>query len=710
MIRWKNKVFNITFALNCLLAFLLVFSNKLVVPAWLQVAGRMHPLILHFPIVIIVLYVLWLLIGKSNSHYTDICEDLLLLSAFTSVITALCGLLLSTEPGYDADALQTHKWAGCFISFFLLFWYWFSSEKHLSRWFNIAASFIIVLFVTIAGDLGAAITHGENFLMAPVTPEKQKKVVAFEDAFVYADLVQPVLEAKCISCHNSRKAKGELIMETADLLLKGGKDGKLWDTTQADLGLMMRRVHLPEDEKEHMPPSGKPQLTDEEIVILQRWIRSGADMNKKVTDLPPNDTLRILAYKRLKASVKESYDFAAADEGTVKQLNNTNRVIYPIATKSPALVVNFYNSTYFNPKQLEELNKIKQQVVELNLSKMPLKDDDLKKISGFKNLRILNLNYSDITGKTLNQLKQLPELKSLSLTGTSVTANHLEVLKDFPKLRSVYVWNTGISQAALAAINKQGKLRFETGFDGDKVTMKLSPPIVLNSDSVVISDVPVELKHYVAGTVIRYTTDGTDPDSTSSPVYKNNLQVQKAFQLKARAVKPGWFSSDVVSRNFYTSHFRPDSIALLKPVDPKYKAREGRTLTDLVQSEPRRGSGKWVGVQNNNFESLLMFRQPVSASSVTIGVLKDMPNQIFPPTDVEVWGGTDRNNMKLLTRVTPKQPAKGDPNGSLPVYCNFASTSVKYLKIVAKPLAKIPAWSEAKGKKAFVLIDEIMVN
>ena len=35
----------------------------------------------------------------------------------------------------------------------------------------------------------------------------------------------------------------------------------------------MQRIHLPEEEKEHMPPDGKPQLTDEESAILYEWIK-----------------------------------------------------------------------------------------------------------------------------------------------------------------------------------------------------------------------------------------------------------------------------------------------------------------------------------------------------------------------------------------------------------------------------------------------------
>lgn len=669
----------------------------------------MHPLLLHFPIVIIVLYVFWLIFGRQNSHYTEVAEDLLLLSSFSAVITALCGLLLSREPGYDSDTLQTHKWTGSLTAFLFLFWYWISTAKKVNRWFNIAASFIMVLIVAIAGDLGADITHGSNFLLAPVTPENKKVPVAFEDAFVYADLVQPVLESKCMSCHNSKKAKGQLIMETAGLLLKGGKDGKLWDTSQVDLGLLMRRIHLPEEEKEHMPPSGKPQLTDEEVAIIQSWIKSGSDTAGKVADLSPTDTLRVLAYKKFKASAEEQYDFAAADESKIQKLNNTNCVIYPVALHSPALVVNFYNSPFFNTQQLQQLDGIKQQIVELNLSKMPVKDDDIKIISGFSNLRTLNLNYSAVSGSTLGELKKLPFLKSLSLTGTSVNQKQLSVLKDFPKLRSVFIWNTGIAKASLNEINKQGKIRFETGFNGDTVVLKLTPPVVLNDESTITKD-PVQLKHYINGTTIRYTTDGSDPDSTTSQVYKNVLPLQGGFMLKARAVKAGWYSSDVVQRYIFAAGYLPDSVELLTPADVKYKGHGPQTIADLAKSDLGTGTGKWLGFRDNSMEALLRFNNPVHATSVTLSMLKNLDGYIFPPAIVEIWGGTDQNKMRLLSRISPKTPVKGEPADNIPIICAFAATDVKCIKVFAKPLAKLPPWHAAKGEKAWIFIDEVLVN
>ncbi|MEO7487448.1 MAG: hypothetical protein ABIU77_10120, partial [Ferruginibacter sp.] len=59
MQRWKTILYNTSFAFNCLLVFLLIFEKGLVVPPWVQAVGRMHPLLLHFPIVLFLLCIFW---------------------------------------------------------------------------------------------------------------------------------------------------------------------------------------------------------------------------------------------------------------------------------------------------------------------------------------------------------------------------------------------------------------------------------------------------------------------------------------------------------------------------------------------------------------------------------------------------------------------------------------------------------------------------
>ncbi len=57
----RNKVIGLAeqglFAAAVFILFLLLFESRLAVPVWLQPVGRLHPLLLHFPMVILLLAV-----------------------------------------------------------------------------------------------------------------------------------------------------------------------------------------------------------------------------------------------------------------------------------------------------------------------------------------------------------------------------------------------------------------------------------------------------------------------------------------------------------------------------------------------------------------------------------------------------------------------------------------------------------------------------
>ncbi|QNA42704.1 c-type cytochrome domain-containing protein [Lacibacter sediminis] len=714
MLRLKNSLFNISLLLNCLLLFLLFFENRISVPLWLQVIGRTHPLVLHFPVVLVVMYALLVLFFHAqktkDDHNLYIADLILQLAAFTSAITALAGFFLSKEEGYDTDALQWHKWSGVAISLFMLLWCFFKNMLQARKITAFATSIVALVLIVIAGHQGAGITHGENFVLAPVTPEKKQAAVSVEEAELYTHLVKPILEAKCISCHNSKKAKGELVMETEEPLLKGGKNGVLWDSTSADLGLLLRRIHLPLEEKKHMPPQGKPQLTDDEIVILRHWIKKGSDFKLRVADLATDDSLFVVANNILTAAETAEYDFDEADAAVVKDLNTVNRVVAAEALESPALNVSFFNSKLFKAEQLAELSKIKKQIVSLDLSQMPVKDVDMKIIGEFENLRKLNLSFSAITGAGLTELKRLKFLRSLSISGTKVTAEQLKQLQSFPQLKTVYTWNMPVASADMEKVKTQMKnIRFETGFKGDTLILKLSTPIVQNEESIITSPIPLKLKHYINGTTIRFTKDGSDPDSLKSPVFKPGEMIDGNVFIKAKAYKPGWISSDIIEVNFYRSTYKADSVSFLLQPDPAYKG-EGKMLSDHIKGELNFRLGSWLAWRQTRMEALLQFNKPTIVKSVTLSTLIDVASYIMPPSSIEIWGGDDMKKMKLLGTLKPTQPTMLQPSSLRGYECKFNPSTVKYIKIIGNTVSKLPAWHPGKGDKGWLFVDEVLVN
>src|SRR3984893_14371865 len=422
MVTGKNILFSATIAANSLLCFLLIFYDRLMVPSLLQVAGRAHPLFVHFPIVLFALFIGWIWIVPKQQFpppqlFQNLSKWLLLSTACTSAITALMGIFLSKELGYNQDSLQWHKWSGTLISLLAFIWYIFYDQINKTKTSLAASSLLTTIILIIAGHQGASITHGDNFLLAPVSKDKMQTKVQLDEAVLFTDMVKPILDTKCVSCHNNKKAKGELVMETPRLLLKGGKNGALWDTTAPNLSLILQRIHLPEEERKHMPPNGKPQLNDQEVTILYNWIKRGANFKIKVTELEPTDTLRSIAGNMFRSSdEEENYDFTAANEKTIQKLNTNYRAVYPLSRESPAIAVDFFGAAFFKSEQLKDLLEVKTQLVSLYLNKMPVTDDDLQIIGQMSNLRNLNLSFSKITGNGLSSLEKLNHLKNLSLT------------------------------------------------------------------------------------------------------------------------------------------------------------------------------------------------------------------------------------------------------------------------------------------------------
>lgn len=715
------------FASSIFILFLLVFNDKFVVPLWLQPLGRMHPLLLHFPIVILLLAMImeafrFRAANASNpalaEFYRDFLRNLLLIGALSAGATVIMGLFLSKEDGYSGQALQWHKWTGTGIFFLASLIYWARSKAWYTARIAQFGALTTVLFLIGAGHYGATLTHGDNFLFEPLSSRFQPAPIALDKALVYDDVIQPIFEQKCISCHNPDKLKGQLSLASIEAVLKGGKTGKAVVAGKPEISLLLKRIHLPLDEKKHMPPSGKSQLTPQEMALVALWIKGNAEHKKKVIDLPPTDSLRLMATALFKPVERvDEFEFDAANEETVKGLNNDYRTVAPLAKESPALAVNLYNKASYSPEKLTELSPVKEQVVYLNLNKMPVNDADLKRISEFENLQKLDLNFTDITGAGLQELVSLKQLHTLALSGTNVTYDALQKqLGAFKQLKTVSIWNTKLTPAQVEQLQKTNKgIQFIAGFDGTKSEpIKLNPPQVKNSSTIFNQALALQLKHPIKGVEIRYTTDGTEPDSIHSPVFANQTTLTQPTLIKAKAYKTGWYGSSVATFDFYKSTYKPDSVNLLLPLNPVHQADGAHTFFDgklgTFNANSPAWANNWAGFRKNDMALVSEFKKPISVSSVALRVMVEEETGIFPPGTVEVWGGNSREKMKLIATFKPDQPIKKSPPVLKAVKCTFNPQTVSFLKIIAKPVNQLPDWHANKGKQALLLVDEVFIN
>ena len=88
--------------------------------------------------------------------------------------------------------------------------------------------------------------------------------------------------------------------------------------------------------------------------------------------------------------------------------------------------------------------------------------------------------------------------------------------------------------------------------------LKLPPPSLENEDIVINEPVALKLKHYVNGAVIRYTTDGTEPDSVHSLVYDQKVPCRKCHS-ESESIPTGLISSDITETEFLPCGIETDS-------------------------------------------------------------------------------------------------------------------------------------------------------
>ena len=81
-------------------------------------------------------------------------------------------------------------------------------------------------------------------------------------------------------------------------------------------------------------------------------------------------------------------------------MNTPFCTVSPIAVNSPALSARIFIRANYEQRFLTDLLQIKDQLVALDLSNLPIGDDDMQIINQFSNLEELNLNGTEVTGQT----------------------------------------------------------------------------------------------------------------------------------------------------------------------------------------------------------------------------------------------------------------------------------------------------------------------
>ena len=697
--------------LNTLLLTLAVFHEQIQIPTVFQVAGRLHPMLLHLPIGFLVLILSIRLFNRQLGLESSsvLFKFAFPLAAFVTVLSAIAGSFLAAEESYSSDLINRHRNTGTILSLLTLALTYLNEEE---RSFKITGLLVIV-FLFITGHYGSSVTHGENFILKPLQNGNEQKVMINDSTSIYEAALLPVLDKKCNSCHNPTRKKGNLEMTTWEGLLKGGENGAIWNLAEINESQILKRIHLPEDHDDHMPPKDKQQLTKNEKVLIELFIKAGAKRTITLGSKNSADSLKKIAWTIAGQSSSEEQKiirlFSAVSSEKIKDLNTASRTITPISADDPALRVGFYLAGDFKPSYLDELNSISENITELYLSGMPIKNDDLSSLKTFKNLEILFLNNTSINDEALLHLQKLPSLRKISLSNTNVTSNGISSILKMPSLKEISAWNIKTKPTELEQLAKSSpSIKWILGDEPGNEILQLTPPSLVNESRILKAGEKIEFRHNLPGVTIRYSTGNEpEPDSVNGKIYSKPLSPDRYTKIRLKAYKSGWKLSNMVEANFFTSGIKPQSGKLLSAPAKDYRGNGIKTLLDAQPGDmDNHRDGQWLAFRENAMSALFEFEAGTEPGSLTVSYLKNTGSYILPPAKISVFGGNELDELTLLTVRKPTQPTGYDRNEVLGEDISI-DKKFRYLKIIIEPVEKLPQWHGGKGQRAWIFSDEI---
>jgi uncharacterized membrane protein len=438
----------------------------------LALLGRFHPVLVHLPIGFLILGILMIFYpGKKRIQLMPAIKLSFFWGSMAAMFSLVTGLILFLKEGYTFETVGSHLILGILttIAALCLYFYFFQKNKDIDGKVKVFSSCLLLLLM-VTGHKGGELTHGETYF-TELLPDKVQQLLGTSNSFqevqieldrdkwgealFYKEVIHPILNQNCNSCHNEKNKKGGLVLSSPEMIGKGGKQGAVLIQSDPGKSTLVSKMLLPLDHKEHMPPKGKRQPSVHEIALIRKWVESGASFDMPLAVAGVGEEMISMYFPGEKEEFYPTKEMPQINTKALDQLKNAGFLVEHISLNSPFLKISAINFPKGQVLDWELLHAIAPYIVTLDLSGTAVDDDLWDKVDILEYLTILKLNNSKVEGKGIGVLNSLKNLKRLYLNHSSIQLEPLKSLSEHPSLLSIYFYET-----PAAKISANEHLRF----------------------------------------------------------------------------------------------------------------------------------------------------------------------------------------------------------------------------------------------------------
>ena len=209
---------------------------------------------------------------------------------------------------------------------------------------------------------------------------------------------------------------------------------------------------------------------------------------------------------------------------------------------------------------------------------------------------------------------------------------------------------------------------------------------------------------------IRYTKDGSEPTLKSS-VFSKPFIILKTATIKAKAFKKGSVPSFVALRQFERLNIK--GTTFVNPPAERYGKDADIALMDGKKGVSGDWHNDWLGFEGVDMEATIELAVPTRINTVKIGLCHEPNDWVMWPKSV--WVSFSKDGKEFTDWQMAELPVfvgfdKMQGFGRIEARLRTDGKQWKYVRVKVENQGTLPEWHPYKGQKAWIMVDEVMIE
>ncbi len=208
---------------------------------------------------------------------------------------------------------------------------------------------------------------------------------------------------------------------------------------------------------------------------------------------------------------------------------------------------------------------------------------------------------------------------------------------------------------------------------------------------------------------IHFTIDGTVP-TVNSPVYSLPLVINKTTTISAAIFENGAIKEVPSVKNLVFHQALGSKVKYGVMPDSRYPGIGESALVDGIKGSENHTDGLWQGFEGDSPKLEIDLGSIKNISSVTATFYQRWKSWIFLPENIEVSLSEDGKTFATPQLYKNTVPANKDGRIIEAFKVNFDNQKAQFIRLKAKNIGVCPPWHGGAGGKAWLFVDEVVVE